>query len=250
MKIPPPTEKEFALHPPYTGPAVCVDVTPLKKTNTPFGEKEKFRLVFETGHFDEAGNVLGVWSTGFVLSLHEKSGLRKFVKQWWGRDLTESELQNFDTDCLLGQNGFIVVTHSVSDDGKTTYANIASCTPLPANVAPIKPSGKFKRMQDRPKSPGSSYRRTDPGAAPAEDPGKVFLDTKVHLGNAAGTPVRDLSIEQIDRIAERWLPGAKANPHASADDKRLVAAIEWVLEERKHEAASKAATPPPDDFPF
>lgn len=251
MKIPPPSEKEFALHPVYTGPAVCVDVTPVKKHNTPWGEKEMFRLVFETGHFDEEGNPIAVWSAGFVVSLHEKSGLRKFVRQWLGRDLTPEELGNFETDSfLLGRSGFVVIVHNQSEDGKTTYANIASCTPLPPNVQPIKMSGKFKRAKDRPQSPGSNYRKTDSGAAPAEDPGKVFLDTKVHLGNAAGTPVRDLSIEQIDKIAERWLPTAKANPHASADDKRLIAAIEWVLEERKHEAAAKAATPPPDDFPF
>ena len=33
--------------PEYTGPAVCVDVTPLKTVQTQFGPKEKFRFVFE-----------------------------------------------------------------------------------------------------------------------------------------------------------------------------------------------------------
>lgn len=250
MIIPKPNEKEFALHPPYTGPAVCVDCTPPKKVVGPFGEKEKFRLVFETGHFDEQGLPLCVWSTGFTVSLHEKSAFRKFVKQWKGRDLTDPELENFDTENLVGQSGFIVVAHTQSEDGKTTYANIASCTPLPANVQPLKASGKFKRAKDRPQTPGQAYRKTEPGSPPQEDPAKVFLDTKVHVGRANGTPIRDLSNEQIDALIAKWMPATKAAPSQSADDRRLIAALEFVIEERKRAAAAAAHSEPPDDVPY
>jgi hypothetical protein len=37
----------FEAHPEYDGQAVCVDVTPLKKTQSSFGEREVFRIVFE-----------------------------------------------------------------------------------------------------------------------------------------------------------------------------------------------------------
>ena len=38
----------FEAHPEYDGQAVCVDVTPLKKTQSTYGERETFRIVFET----------------------------------------------------------------------------------------------------------------------------------------------------------------------------------------------------------
>lgn len=247
MFIPKATEKEFELHPPYTGPAVCVDVTTPKKVMTPYGEKEKFRIVFETGHSDSEGNPLCVWSSGFAPSLHEKAALHKFLKQWLGVANFDN---GFDTESLIGRPAFVVIVHNASEDGKTTYANIASCTPLPPGTQPIKPTGKFKRQKDRPKSPADNFKKSDPtGAAAPEDPSKVFLDTKVHVGATSGTPLRDLSIEQIDRIIQHWLPVGKASPKPTADDKRLIAALEWILDERRRAAEEKLHAEPADDMP-
>ncbi len=242
-------DKEFETHPTYTGPAVCVDVTEPKRVTTQFGTRDVFRIVFETGHFDSAGNPLCIWSTGFTQSLNEKSNLYKFLKQWIGTGFEDG----FDTESLIGKPAFIVVVHNQSEDGKKTYANIASCTPIPAGTAPIKASGKFKRQKDRPKSPADNFRRSDPKTAgePApEDPSKVFLDTKVHVGKTAGSALRDLSLEQIDRLLVHWLPIGKAEAKPTADDKRLIAALEWIVEDRKREAEAKAHAEPPDDIPF
>jgi hypothetical protein len=50
---------------------------------------------------------------------------------------------------------------------------------------------------------------------------------KVHVGKCKGLELRDLAAEQVRALVEHWLPGAKANAKPSADDKRLIAALEW-----------------------
>ena len=132
--------------PEYTGRAVCVDVTPLKRVTTAFGDRDVFRFVFEIDQKRDDGSNWCVWSSGFTASLHPKSGLLKFLKQWLGRELTAQELREFDTETLFGKSAFLVVMHNHKDD--TTYANIAACTPL-KNAEPMKPSGKYKRAIDR-----------------------------------------------------------------------------------------------------
>ena len=49
--------------PEYTGPAVCVDVTPLKTMQTQFGPKEKFRFVFDH-MIGWRNNNVGIWIHG------------------------------------------------------------------------------------------------------------------------------------------------------------------------------------------
>ena len=55
MKLSEKKQSNFTPHPETEGPikAVLVDVTELKKRMTAFGEKEEFRLVFETEVMDE-----------------------------------------------------------------------------------------------------------------------------------------------------------------------------------------------------
>jgi len=88
MKLSAQSNKPFEAHPEYTGPAVCVDVTPLKTVPTDYGPKEQFRLVFETTELRDDGRPYLVWSRGFTPSLGEKAALRSFLRQWFGRDLS------------------------------------------------------------------------------------------------------------------------------------------------------------------
>ena len=65
--------------------------------------------------------------------------------------------------------------------------------------------------------------------------------TKIHVGKCKGLEVRDLSPEQVGALIANWLPMAKANAKPTADDKRLIAALEsW-------QAAQKPAE---DDVPY
>jgi hypothetical protein len=92
----------------------------------------------------------------------------------------------------------------------------------------LKPSGKFVRMKDRPPKDGAGaqgggYRRAEPAADTSADLGA----TKIHVGKCKGLEVRDLSPEQVGALVANWLPAAKANAKPTADDKRLIAALEY-----------------------
>ena len=207
--------------PEYTGPAVCVDVTPLKTVQTQFGPKEKFRFVFEIGGTKGDGTPWCVWSAPFTPSYHENSALRPFLRKWMGRELTAEEIKSFDTEELLGRTAHITVIHEHSDG--EVYANIALIQP-DRSSQPLKASGKFVRMKDRQAGPAGQggYRRAE---QPADDAGDLGA-TKIHVGKCKGLEVRDLSPEQVGALIANWLPAAKANAKPTADDRRLIAALE------------------------
>jgi hypothetical protein len=108
------------------------------------------------------------------------------------------------------------------------FANIVACTP-DRSAEPLKPSGKYVRVKDRPPKDGAGagggggYRRAE---QPAGDGGDLGA-TKIHVGRCKGLEVRDLAPEQVRALIDNWLPTAKANPKSTADDKRLIAALEW-----------------------
>ena len=140
--------------PEYNGSAVCVDVTPLKTVQTQFGPKEKFRFVYETGQTKDDGTPWCVWSAPFTPSYHENSALRPFLRKWMGRELTPEETKTFDTEDMLGKTAHITVIHEHSDG--EVYANIALIQP-DKSAEPLKPSGKFVRMKDRPPKDGNGF---------------------------------------------------------------------------------------------
>ena len=229
--------------PEYTGQAVCVDVTPLRKETSPFGEREVFKIVFETGIERADGSRFCAWSRKFTPTLNEKANLRKFLRGWLGRDLTKEELDDFDTESLIGRAAQLVVVHEHKD--AETYANIAACTP-DRSPQPLKPCGRYTRLKDRaetvapmPQEAPAPVATTTRGAvggavlhapapaAPAPDLGA----TKVHVGRCRGLEVRQLSAEQAALLIDLWLPVAKANTKATPDDRRLMAALEaWETE--------------------
>jgi hypothetical protein len=229
--------------PEYTGPAVCVDVTPLKTVQTQFGPKEKFRFVFETGQFKEDGAPWCVWSAPFTPSYHENSALRPFLRKWMGRELSPDEMKEFDTEELLGRTAHLTVIHEHGDG--EVYANIALIQPDKAKT-PLKASGKYVRAKDRVEKSGNGKAEsgnTDAGARsappkqpaappagrPVETPKAAPADlgaTVVHVGRCKGRPVRDLSNEQLGALADYWLPKAKELPMPTAEDRLLMAALD------------------------
>lgn len=254
--------KKFDPCPEFTGRAVCVDITDTKKVQTQYGEQEKFKIVFEID-LEQRAKVDGkdvvrpwcVWSPGFTPSLHDKSGLRKFLRGWLGRDLTEQEITLFDTDSLLGKPAFLVITHQPSKDGTETYSNIASCTPHKQGE-PLKPSGTFIRQKDRNADSAvkdSNYRSTESAAGPIgekENAGASFASTKVHVGRFKGVELREMSGEAVSALVTHWLPAAKANPKPTADDRRLLAALEWFEAERLAAEANAKAVSDSDEIPY
>ena len=114
------------------------------------------------------------------------------------------------------------------------YSNIVACTP-DRSAEPLQPSGKYIRVKDRPPKDGavagqqSGYRRAEQPASGGGD-----LDaTKIHVGRCAGLEIRDLAPGQVQALIESWLPTAKENSKPSADDRRLIAALEaWQAKQK------------------
>ena len=226
MKLTAKNNSTFTPHPEYTGPAILVDVTPLKRVKTRFGDRDVFRLVFETTQLRADGTPFLVWSSGFTPSLHEKASFRKFMKGWLGRDLTAAEQEEFDTESLLGRTAQLVIVHAEQDG--TVYANIAACTPLRNGT--IKPSGKYVRVKDRDEKSDQQFNRADQ-PTDKQDDGGDWKSTKVHVGRHSGIELRDLEREAVEALISHWLPEAKGKAKLTADDKRLIAALEKANEE-------------------
>lgn len=139
-------DNNFEPCPEYTGRAVCVDVTPLKKQPSQYGERDVFKVVFEVDVPREDGSRFCAWSRNFTPTLNEKAAFRKFLHGWFGRDLSEAELEDFDTETLIGKPAQLVVVHEHKDG--TTFANIVACTPLKSGE-PLVACGKYVRVKDR-----------------------------------------------------------------------------------------------------
>ena len=228
MKIPT-SDKKFEACPEYKGRAVCVDVTPTKRYETAFGPKEKFKLVFEVDLAREDGSRFAVWSKPFTPSSHERSAFAGFTKDWFGRMPTKEEWEKFDTEELVGRAAEIVVIHEHVEG--EMYANIKLIMPDKSANA-LKASGKFIRMKDRQSEGGGGYRRAEQPAAGSADLGA----TKIHVGRCKGLEVRDLAPEQVQALIQNWLPTAKANAKPTADDRRLIAALDaWLAAQQPAE---------------
>jgi hypothetical protein len=223
---------DFTPHPETEGTvkAVIVDVTPPKKVQSEYGEREVFRLVFETEVKDEDGKQFCIWSRPYAQSLHEKSNFRKDVKKIMGRELTAAELEEFDTEGLLGMGVKLIIQHEEGKDGKT-YATLSFIGP-DKDKAILKPSGKYTRVKDRPEKGegegggGAGYRNA-PKAAPEE--GRApWQKVKVHVGKHAGVDLGDLDEVAVGSLLEKWLPVGRALPKPLKADRELIAALDEV----------------------
>ena len=77
-------------------------------------------------------------SKRYTLSLHEKARLRADLEAWRGKPFAPEELKGFDVSKLLGAYCMCNVVESETN-GKT-YSNISSITPLPRELAKVKPA--------------------------------------------------------------------------------------------------------------
>jgi hypothetical protein len=217
MKLSEKRNSNFSPHPETDGPikAVLVDVTELKKRITAYGEKEEFRLVFETECEDEENDRrFCIWSRGYTPSLNEKAALRKDLKKIMGRDLTKLELDEFDLESLIGHGVKLIIQHEHKDD--KTYANISFIAPDKDKA--LKPSGKFIRQRDRDRDTDAPAEQTE---AKAEASG--WESVIVHVGKYKDKKLGEVDEVGVASLISNWLPKAKAG--GKADDADLVAAL-------------------------
>jgi hypothetical protein len=219
MKLKSNPTSSFEPHPEADCIGVCVDVTPLKTIDSAYGKREVFKLVFETNVLRDDGRPHLVWSRSFTPSLHEKAAFRAFVKQWFGRDLTAKELAEFDTESLIGRTAKLSIVHN--DYNGSVYANIGLIRP-DRSTAPLKPSGKYTRVQDREEGRDEQFRSADNGG---DEETADWRRAKVHVGKHAGLDLGDLDEGSVRALIERWLPDAMANPKPLKADRELIAAL-------------------------
>jgi hypothetical protein len=214
MKLSEKRNSNFTPHPETENAikAVLVDVTELKKRMTQYGEKEEFRLVFETECMDEENDRrYCIWSRGYTPSLNEKAALRRDLKKMMGRELTQAELDEFDLEGLIGHGVKLIIQHEKKDD--KTYANISFIAPDKDKA--LKPSGKYTRQRDR---ETDAAEQTE---AKAETSG--WESVIVHIGKYKGHKLGQVDEGGVAKLIEGWLPKAKAD--GKAEDAALIAAL-------------------------
>ena len=215
MKLSEKRNSNFTPHPETDGPikAVLVDVTALKKRMTQYGEKDEFRLVFETEAYDDENDRrFCIWSRGYTPSLNEKASLRKDLKKLLGRDLTPAELDEFDLEALIGHGVKLIIQHEHKDD--RTYANVSFMAPDKEKA--LKPSGKYIRQRDR-----DAAAPTQQTEAKAKDAG--WESVIVHVGKYKGKALGEVDEAGVGSLIEKWLPKAKAE--GKPEDKLLADAL-------------------------
>jgi hypothetical protein len=221
--------------------------------------KQKFKFAFEIELQDDSRDPVQPWvvfTKPMVPSLHEKAALTKFLKDWFGRKLTDQENKSLDLESLIGRPASLVIGHEQSADGSKTYANIKLIMAHKAGE-PLPASGLWVRLQDRPAKDGaegkavpatgdSSFRKTSGGGQPpADDASKV----KVHVGKHKGIELRELTEESITSLIEHWLPKARAEVKQSADDKRLINGLTWYQAKFKADEDAQVKVEQ-DDLPY
>lgn len=124
------TGGEFVTAPEGQHRAVCVDVTEPELKPTKFGDKQLFRVYWQLETRNEDTAKRFIVSRQFSASMHEKSNFVKMLGSWRGKTYTRDELEafregggGFDTECLIGKNCQINITHSTTTNGNT-YANV------------------------------------------------------------------------------------------------------------------------------
>ena len=141
----------------------------------------------KASHPDLVGRQFGL-SKRYTASLNEKSNLRHDLKTWRGRDFTLEELDDFDTENLVGAPCVLNIVHTFSDKHQRWFANIEGISKLPPDwEAPTIPAD-YKRRKDR-----DDYTQPDGNGKPqntTEAPANMGGGEQHGFGpNTSGDPI-------------------------------------------------------------
>ena len=144
------TGGDFEPAPEGPHPARCCDVRDLGRIETHYpGRKKLQRKILVSWVIDavRADGKPALVAKRYTASLHEKAMLRADLEAWRGKAFSESELDAFDVETVIGAPVLLNVVH-VKKNG-VTYANVQSLMPLPRGMqAPGIPSS-YVRWVDR-----------------------------------------------------------------------------------------------------
>lgn len=125
----------FELPTPGMAQGVITKVLDMGLQPTPYGDKHKVAVVWETNRILSKGDRF-VTAKMYTLSLNDKAMLRKDIESILGRKLTKEEIAaGYDVELLVGKNCFINI--AITEDGDKKYAEIQSYMPLPDGTPPM-----------------------------------------------------------------------------------------------------------------
>lgn len=169
--VPPPSggNRNVPVHPDGVFPAVLADIRDMgMRESTWNGEtKMKHKVLFVfltdevfgsevedpvTGEMVEVPEFLvgrpRAVSQMFTMSLHENAALRKFIKQWFGRDLPDEEIKKgFDLESLIGRQCQLNI--GIDERNGRHYANINAVMKLGRGQAGPEIPEDYVRFKDR-----------------------------------------------------------------------------------------------------
>ena len=111
-------------------------------------QAQKIRLLWEVEEKTSGGKPM-MAAKSYTKSLAPNSNLRTMLRSWLGREMSEQELNNFDTDDLIERPAQVLVSSYVKDGESRVYVK-EGCKPLEDKH--LKPSGEFIQMKDRDES--------------------------------------------------------------------------------------------------
>jgi hypothetical protein len=208
QKPAPASETEYKNPPAGTFQGVLVDLIDLgqvKKQDMKTGEtyeRPEFKMVFQLNELNSDGFRYLVSTWGLTYSLSDKSNTRAYIKGMLGRDLTESEMENFDAECLLGTNCLITMIEKAKGDKK--YTNIGGFAPLMRGMTPIQPLN-YTRKCDRVE--GATQAPTTAPAPAEETPLRAAqMDASKVYDKAVAALAACTNLAEVDSLWEKVKP--------------------------------------------
>ena len=108
----------------------------------------KVRLLWEVEEKTSGGKPM-MAAKSYTKSLAPNSNLRAMLRSWLGREMSEQELDDIDTDDLIGRPAQVLVVQYVKDGESRVYVKEVR---KPLEDKQLKPSGEFIQMKDRDES--------------------------------------------------------------------------------------------------
>ena len=112
------------------------------------GESEqapKIRLLWEVEEKTSGGKPMRA-AKSYTKSLAPNSPLRTMLRSWLGMEMSEQELDDIDTDDLIGRPAQVLVTSYKKHGESRVYVKEVR---KPLEDKQLKPSGEFIQMKDR-----------------------------------------------------------------------------------------------------
>ena len=108
-------------------------------------QAHKIRLLWEVEEKTSGGKPM-MAAKSYTKSLAPNSNLRAMLRSWLGREMSEQELNKFETADLIGRPAQVLVTSYKKHGESRVYVKEVR---KPLEDKQLKPSGEFIQMKDR-----------------------------------------------------------------------------------------------------